>query len=65
MRKQILIMAALAILGVAAGLSLSNNKTKGSASQPKSPKCANNCIKAKKPAAATGFFIVDSYQGVL
>jgi hypothetical protein len=63
MRKQILILAALAILGVAAGLSLKNNK--GTASQPKSPKCANNCIKAKKPAAATGFFIVDSYQGVL
>jgi hypothetical protein len=63
MRKQILILAALAILGVAAGLSLSNNKK--TASQPVSPKCAKNCVKARKPAAATGFFIVDSYQGVL
>lgn len=63
MRKQVLILAALAILGVAAGLSLGNKK--GTAVQPSSPKCAKNCIKSQKKApAATGFFIVDSYQGI-
>lgn len=63
MRKQVLILAALAILSVAAGLSFTNNK--GTAAQPSSPKCAKNCIKAKKKVPVTGFFIMDSYQGIL
>ena len=64
MRKQVLILAALAILGIAAGLSLSND-SKSTAARPISPKCAKNCVKAKKQAPTTGFFIVDSYQGIL
>lgn len=64
MRKQVLILAALAILGAAAGLSLGNKK--GTSAQPSSPKCAGNCIKTEKKApASTGFFIIDSYQGIL
>lgn len=64
MRKQVLILAALVILGVAAGLSFTNN-SKETAELPISPKCAKNCEKAKKKAPSTGFFIVDSYQGIL
>ncbi|HEX4957906.1 MAG TPA: hypothetical protein VFV46_06990 [Lacibacter sp.] len=63
MRKHVLILAALTILGVAAGLSLTNKKS--TPVQPSSPKCAENCTKAKKKVPVTGFFIMDSYQGIL
>jgi hypothetical protein len=64
MRKQFIMLAASVILGVAAVLSFSDNKS--DTAKPGSPKCAKNCTKTKKPApATTGFFIVDSYQGVL
>jgi hypothetical protein len=64
MRKKLLLLTAFGILGLVAVLSFSKNEP--AVSQFSSPKCAKNCSKAKKPVpAATGFFIVDSYQGVL
>jgi hypothetical protein len=63
MKKQFIILVSAALLSVTAWLAIA--AIGKSATQTKSETCSKKC--KVKPAAAptTGFFIIDSYSGIL